>query len=34
MTLAVLYLKQPTKLNYLRAALCIGAAVYFVSQDF
>jgi uncharacterized protein (DUF486 family) len=27
---AVLYMKQPLKLNYLWAALCICAAVYFV----
>jgi uncharacterized protein (DUF486 family) len=30
---AVLYMKQPLKLNYLWAALCICAAVYFVFRD-
>jgi uncharacterized protein (DUF486 family) len=30
---AVLYMKQPLKLNYLWAALCICAAVYFVFQE-
>jgi len=30
---AVLYMKQPLKLNYLWAALCICAAVYFVSRE-
>ena len=30
---AVLYMKQPLKLNYLWAALCICAAVYFVFRE-
>ena len=30
---AVLYKKQPLKLNYLWAALCICAAVYFVFRE-
>jgi uncharacterized protein (DUF486 family) len=30
---AVLYMKQPLKLNYLWAALCICGAVYFVFRD-
>ena len=30
---AVLYMKQPLKLNYLWAALCICAAVYFVLRE-
>ena len=30
---AVLYMKQPLKLNYLWAAMCICAAVYFVFRD-
>ena len=31
--LAVLYMKQPLKLNYVWAALCICAAVYFVFRE-
>ena len=30
---AVLYMKQPLRLNYLWAALCICAAVYFVFRE-
>jgi uncharacterized protein (DUF486 family) len=30
---AVLYMKQPLKLNYLWAALCICGAVYFVFRE-
>ena len=30
---AVLYMKQPLKLNYLWAAMCICAAVYFVFRE-
>ena len=30
---AVLYMKQPLKLNYVWAALCICAAVYFVFRE-
>jgi len=30
---AVIYMKQPLKLNYLWAALCICAAVYFVFRE-
>jgi uncharacterized protein (DUF486 family) len=30
---AVLYMKQPLKLNYLWAALCICGAVYFVFSE-
>jgi hypothetical protein len=30
---AVLYMKQPLKLNYLWATLCICAAVYFVFRE-
>jgi hypothetical protein len=30
---AVLSMKQPLKLNYLWAALCICAAVYFVFRE-
>ena len=30
---AVLYMKQPLKLNYLWAAMCICAAVYFVFHE-
>ena len=30
---AVLYMKQPLKLNYLRAAMCICGAVYFVFRE-
>jgi uncharacterized protein (DUF486 family) len=30
---AVIYMKQPLRLNYLWAALCICAAVYFVFRE-
>ena len=30
---AVLYMKQPLKLNYLWAAMCICGAVYFVFRE-
>lgn len=30
---ALLYMQQPLKLNYLRAALCILGAVYFIFRD-
>jgi uncharacterized protein len=30
---AILYLKQPIRLNYLWAALCLCGAVYFVFRD-
>jgi uncharacterized protein (DUF486 family) len=30
---ALLYMKQPIKLNYLWAALCLCGAVYFVFRD-
>ncbi len=30
---AVLYMKQPLRLNYLWAALCISGAVYFVFRE-
>lgn len=27
---AALYMREPVKLNYLRAALCVAGAVYFI----
>ena len=33
MTFAVLSMKQPLKLNYLWAAMCICTAVFFVFRD-
>ncbi len=33
MPFAVLYMKQPVKLNYIWAGLCLCGAVYFVFRD-
>jgi uncharacterized protein (DUF486 family) len=33
MPFAILYMKQPLKMNYLWAALCLCGAVYFVFRD-
>jgi uncharacterized protein (DUF486 family) len=33
MTFAVLSMKQPLKLNYVWAAMCLCAAVYFVVRE-